>query len=287
MAKRVTRYSKHLGLCFLFVIGSALAQQPQALNPKQELSPKQIMDKASDLDMGDNASSRMTMTVINPKGDQRINELVSFRKKFGFDNFGLNNSETRSVMFYIFPLTMRNVGYFSIDYKDAGKADQHWMYTPTIQKMRRIGSKRLAIMSSDFSYADMSLHNSGDYVYNSMKEDSLDGQKVWVIEGIPADKDDEDDDGYTKSIFYVRQDNYIVVRSINFLKKGNKIKQMDVADISQIDGIWVLGQVTMVTRKDGVELSRTVMKSSDVKFNQKFDDNFFSERQLTRGYDGH
>jgi hypothetical protein len=287
MAKRVTRYSKHFGLCLLFVIGSALAQQPQALNPKQELSPKQIMDKASDLDMGDNASSRMTMTVINPKGDQRINELVSFRKKFGFDNFGLNNSETRSVMFYIFPLTMRNVGYFSIDYKDAGKADQHWMYTPTIQKMRRIGSKRLAIMSSDFSYADMSLHNSGDYVYNSMKEDSLDGQKVWVIEGIPADKDDEDDDGYTKSIFYVRQDNYIVVRSINFLKKGNKIKQMDVADISQIDGIWVLGQVTMVTRKDGVELSRTVMKSSDVKFNQKFDDNFFSERQLTRGYDGH
>ncbi len=276
MVKAVTRYSKCLGLCCLFVVGSVLAQSPQTL------SPKQIMDKASDLDMGDNASSHMTMTVVNPKGDERINELVSFRKKFG-----LNNSETRSIMFYVFPLTMRNVGYFSIDYKDAEKTDQHWMYTPTIQKMRRIGSKRLAIMSSDFSYADMSIHNAGDYVYGAMKEELLDGQKVWVIEGIPTDKDDEDDDGYAKSIFYVRQDNYIVVRSINFLKRGNKIKQMDVADISQIGGIWVLGQVTMVTRKDGVELSRTVMKSSDVKFNQKFDDNFFSDRQLTRGYDGH
>lgn len=269
--------SKCLGLCFLFVIGSAWGEQV----PPQAISPRQIMDKASDLDMGDNASSRVTMTVVNPKGDERMHELVSFRKKFE------QESETRSIMFYIYPMSMKNVGYFSIDYKDSEKTDQHWMYTPTIQKMRKIGSKRLAIMSSDFSYADMSIHNSGDYVYNTMKEDVLDGQKVWVIEGIPTDKDDEDDEGYAKSIFYVRQDNYIVVRSINFLKRGNKVKQMDVADITQIDGIWVLGQVTMVTRKDGVELSRTVMKSSDVKFNQKFDDNFFSERQLTRGHDGH
>ena len=282
MARTVTPYSnksksQYLGLCFLFVIGSALGEQA----PPQAISPKQIMDKASDLDMGDNASSRVTMTVVNPKGDERMHELVSFRKKFE------QESETRSIMFYIYPMSMKNVGYFSIDYKGSEKTDQHWMYTPTIQKMRKIGSKRLAIMSSDFSYADMSIHNSGDYVYNSMKEEVLDGQKVWVIEGIPTDKEDEDDEGYAKSIFYVRQDNYIVVRSINFLKRGNKIKQMDVADITQIDGIWVLGQVTMVTRKDGVELSRTVMKSSDVKFNQKFDDNFFSERQLTRGYDDH
>ena len=278
MARTVPPYNNKsksmcLGLCFLFVIGSALGE------PLQALSPKQIMDKASDLDMGDNASSRVTMTVVNPKGDERMHELVSFRKKFE------QESETRSIMFYIYPMSMKNVGYFSIDYKDSEKTDQHWMYTPTIQKMRKIGSKRLAIMSSDFSYADMSIHNSGDYVYNSMKEELLDGQKVWVIEGMPTDKEDEDDEGYAKSIFYVRQDNYIVVRSINFLKRGNKIKQMDVADIAQIDGIWVLGQVTMVTRKDGVELSRTVMKSSNVKFNQKFDDNFFSERQLTRGYD--
>ena len=95
----------------------------------------------------------------------------------------------------------------------------------------------------------------------------------------------DEDESYSKSIFYVRQDNYIVVRIINFLKKGNKIKQMDVSDLSQIDGIWVMGQVAMVTRKDGVELSRTVMKSRDVKFNQPLDESFFSERQLTRGPD--
>jgi hypothetical protein len=237
------------------------------------------MDKASDIDMGDNASSRVTMSVLNPKGDERTHELISFRKKFE------QGSETRSIMFYVYPMTMKNVGYFSIDYKDDAKTDQHWMYTPTIQKMRRIGSKRLAIMNSDFSYADMSLRHSGDYNYNSMKEDVLDGNKVWVIEGVPHGKNEDDEEGYAKSIFYVRQDNYIVVRAFHYLKKGNKVKQMDVSNLSKVDGIWVLGQVTMVTRKDGVELSRTAMKSSDVKFNQKFNDNYFSERQLTRGPD--
>jgi hypothetical protein len=258
---------------------SLLCASVQAL-AQQAITPKLIMDRASDVEMGDNASSRVTMTVLNPKGDERVQELLSFRKKFGPDN-----SETRSMMFYVFPLTMRNVGFFSIDYKDTEKTDQHWMYTPTIQKMRRIGSKRLAFMSSDFSYADISVHNSDDYVYHSMKEDVLDGHKVWVIEGTPTDKEDDEDESYSKSIFYVRQDNYIVVRIINFLKKGNKIKQMDVSDLSQIDGIWVMGQVAMVTRKDGVELSRTVMKSRDVKFNQPLDESFFSERQLTRGPD--
>ncbi|HSC76587.1 MAG TPA: outer membrane lipoprotein-sorting protein [Pseudomonadales bacterium] len=261
-------------ICLVCVINPVVAQTP--------LTPQVVMDKVRDVDMGDNASSRVSMTVVNPKGDERTHELMSFRKKFGQGE----NEETRSIMFYIYPMSMKNVGYFSIDFKNSEKTDQHWMYTPTIQKMRRIGSKRLAIMNSDFSYADMSVHSANDYAYNSMKEDVLDGKKVWVIEGIPTGKDNEDDDdGYAKSIFYVRQDNYIVVRSINFLKRGNKIKQMDVTSLSQIDGIWVLGQVVMVTRKDSVELSRTIMKSSDVKFNRKFDENFFSQRQLTHGYE--
>lgn len=259
-------------ICLLLAGVPAVAQMA--------LTPQAVMDKAADIDMGDDASSRVTMTVVDPKGAERTHELVSYRKKFEPDK-----SETRSIMFYTSPMTMKNVGYFSVDYKDSAKTDQHWMYTPTIQKMRRIGSKRLAIMNSDFSYADMSVRNSGDYIYSSMKEDVLDDHKVWVIEGVPAGKEDDEEEGYAKSIFYVRQDNYIVVRTINFLKRGNKVKQMDVANISQIDGIWVLGQVTMVTRKDGVELSRTVMKSSDVKFNQKFDENFFSQRQLTHGYE--
>lgn len=264
----VSRFRKYAGLCFLFVISTALAA---------EMTPQQIMDKASDVNMGDNASSRVSMSVVSPKGDERTHELVSFRKKFEPDQ-----SETRSIMFYTYPMTMKNVGYFSIDYKDTDKTDQHWMYTPTIQKMKRVASKRLAFMSSDFSYADLSMHNADDYTYGAMKEEVLDGQKVWVIEGVPTVKNEEEED-YARSIFYVRQDNFIVIRSLNFLKKGNKVKQMDVSHLSQIDGIWVFGQVTMVTRKDGTELSRTIMKSSDVKFNQSFDENFFSQRQLTRG----
>ncbi len=239
----------------------------------------EIMEKASDVDLGDNASSKVSLSVTSPKGDMRTHELVSFRKKFG-------NNERRSIMFYTFPLTMKNVGYFSIDFKDPETNDQHWMYTPTIQKMRRIGSNRLAIMNSDFSYADMSAHNAHDYHYTSLKEDVLEGKKIWIIEGIPIERKIEDDDGeYAKSVFYVRQDNYIIIRSINFLKKGNKVKQMDVTNLNLIDGIWVPEQVTMVTSKDSQEISRTIMKSSDVKFNQTFNENFFTQRQLTHGYE--
>jgi hypothetical protein len=261
-----------VGAAFSFLSVCSLAVEP--------LTARQIMDKVHDINMGDNASSTVTMTVYNEKGDARANEMVSYRKKFGPDK-----KETRSIMFYTSPHDMKDVGFFSVQFDDGSKPDERWMYTPLIRKLKKVGSKdkRMSFMTSDFSYADMSLQNSDNNTYTLLKEEELNGQKVWVIEGIPTSEDAEDENGYTKSVFYVRQDNFITVRSINTLKKGGKEKQMDVSDIQQIDGIWVLGEITMVTRKADKVLSRTVMKTSNMSFNKPKDDNFYTTRQLERG----
>ncbi len=265
----------------LFVVNSSLTQAAQAA-PAAKAMPTadEVMAKASSVDIGNNIQSHMIMTVTNEKGDKKVTEMAYFRKYFG----GVEG-ETRIIMFYTAPVALKDIGYLSVDYKDPQKEDERYMGSIAMKKVRRIPSKdkRLAFMNSDFSYADMSMRDATNYSYNSIKEETLNGQKVWVIEGAPLNENEVADDGYTKSVFYVRQDNNILVRTLNYLKQGNKEKQMDVANLKKVSGYWVMGEITMVTRKTGVELSRTVLKTADIKFNQKLDDGLFSQKQLTIG----
>lgn len=262
-------------LASLFLFGSAYIQAAPAMPTADE-----VMAKASTVDIGDNIKSHMIMTVTNEKGIKKVTEMAYFRKYFGG-----TDGETRIIMFYTAPAALKDIGYLSIDYKNPQKDDDRYMGSIAMKKVRHIPTKdkRLAFMNSDFSYADMSMRDASNYSYNSIKEENLNGQKVWVIEGAPLNENAVADDGYTKSVFYVRQDNNILVRTLNYLKQGNKEKQMDVTNLKKIDGYWVMGEITMVTRKSGQELSRTSLKTADIKFNQKIDDSLFTEKQLTIG----
>lgn len=255
-----------------------------AMNPvyaQAVLKPAAIMDRVNGLDMGDNASSHLTMTTINEKGEKKVTELQSFRK-----SLGPNKEEVRNIMFYTAPLPLKNIGFLTIDFKDPKKLDDRYMYSPALKKIKRVASqdKRMSFMNSDFSYADMTVRNSDNYIFfNSVKESTIDGQKVWVFEGSPVREEDVGDEGYAKTLFHVRQDDFILIRTINYLRKGNKEKQMDISHIEKIDGYWVFGEIKMVTRKAGKELSSTVLKTTDAKFNQPVADAFFNVEQLKIG----
>jgi hypothetical protein len=58
---------------------------------------------------------------------------------------------------------------------------------------------------------------------------------------------------------------------------------MDISHIEKVDGYWVFGEIRMSTRKAGKELSSTVLKTTDAKFNQSFADAFFAVEQLEIG----
>ena len=122
-----------------------------------------------------------------------------------------------------------------------------------------------------------------EWDYKLLKEDLVDGQKVWLIETLPVSKAVEDRYGYKKSIVYVRQDNFMVIRAIHVLKSGNKVKYMEVKKIDQIDGIWVAVETWMKTTRNKRTLHRTILTMDDIKYNQDLDESIFSVRQLEKG----
>ena len=73
----------------------------------------------------------------------------------------------------------------------------------------------------------MTSRNLDDYDYTLKKEMDVKGHPVWLIESVPRNKKVVKETGYTKSLLFVRQDKYYVVRGIHWVKDGGYLKYID------------------------------------------------------------
>jgi hypothetical protein len=264
-----------LAFAVLLALGLGLGLGPAlaAENP----TGREIMDRVDARDDGDNAVQDMEMVLIDKRGNKRVRKLRSFGRDVGEDE--------QSILFFMTPADVEDTGFLTYDYDDPTRDDDQWLYLPALSRTKRIASsdKSGSFMGSDFSYADMSDRPLEDYEYKLMGEDEVDGHAVWQIESTPITDREKDETGYTKQIQFVRQDNYVVVRSVAWVKKGKRLKYFDVKTLEQIDGIWTPTEMHMTTRKGKQTLHKTILSSKNVNFGQDLPDDLFSVRQLEKG----
>lgn len=236
-----------------------------------------IMEKVDARDDGDNMTADMEMILIDKKDNERRREMKIFSKDKGKD--------TLKIQFFLSPADVKDTGFLTYDYYVGEKDDDQWLYLPDLHKTKRIATsdKSSAFMGSDFSYADMTDRVVDEWNYKLLKEDEVDGHKVWLIEALPVSDEVRDRYGYTKSIVFVRQDIYLVVRAIHLLKEGRKIKYMEARKIEQIDNIWVATERWMKTTVNKRTTHRTILKWNNVRFNNNLDETTFSIRRLEKG----
>ncbi|HEY0633931.1 MAG TPA: outer membrane lipoprotein-sorting protein [Gammaproteobacteria bacterium] len=253
---------------------AAFAAAPVAAT---ELSAREIMQRVDDRDDGDNGSSEMEMVLIDKKGHERSRKIRSFTKDKGEDKL--------RIMFFLEPADVKDTGFLTYDYDDVKKDDDQWLYLPALRKTKRIASsdKSGSFMGSDFNYADMTRKDLDAYDFKILKEEEVRGAKSWVIEATPKTREEIEETGYTKSVVFVRQDNYVIVRAVHWEKEGGRLKYMDAVKLEQIDGVWTVTENTMTTKQGKETLHKTVLLFSNVKYNQKLDEEMFTVRRLEQG----
>jgi hypothetical protein len=219
----------------------------------------------------------MEMVLIDKNGNQRVRKLRSFGRDVGEDE--------QSIMFFLTPADVEDTGFLSYDYDDPEADDDQWLYLPALSRTKRIaqGDKSGSFMGSDFSYADMTDRPLDDYEFEILGETEVDGHPVWQVQGIPITEREKKETGYTKQVSYVRKDNYVVVRGVSWVKKGKRLKYLDVKKLELIDGIWVPTEMHMSTRKGKKTLHKTVLTAENVRFNQELEEDLFSQRKLEKG----
>lgn len=243
---------------------------------------RSIMDKADARDDGVSMVSTMQMMLIDKNNKQRIRQMRTFSKDIDA------NIEYKAI-FFLSPSDVKNTAFLTYDYSGDDKDDDQWMYLPALKKTKRIpaSDKDAAFMGSDFSYSDMTDNELDDYSYKLLGESTIKRaqgvEQVWKIEALPVNQAVIDETGYTKSVLYVRKDNYVLTRAKFYLKKANRIKYMDVRKMEEIDGIWVAMQTTMTTKQGSQTLHKTILSNSSVEVNTEIDNDIFTIRSIEKG----
>ncbi len=265
-----------------FLLGAIAAlvgnpAQSFGTDPTTKPTGREIMERVDARDDGDHAVQDMEMILIDKRGNRRVRKIRSYRRDWGED--------THSIMFFLTPADVKDTGFLTFDYDEADKDDDQWLYLPALKKTKRIASsdKSGSFMGSDFTYADMTTRELDHYDYTLLKEVEVGDVAVWIVEAIPNNEDEIEETGYTKSIFFVRKDNDVVVRSKNWVKKGKREKYFEVKRLEQIDGIWIPTEIQMTTKKGKATLHKTVIKISNVRFDQNLAESRFTVRQLEKG----
>lgn len=236
-----------------------------------------IMEKVDARDDGDHQTSDMEMILIDKNKKQRIRKIATFSKEQGQDKLRL--------MFFLRPADVKDTAFLTYDYDDPDKDDDQWLYLPALRKTKRIASsdKSASFMGSDLNYSDMTDRNLDDYDFTLKKEMEINGVQTWLIESIPLTKKVIKETGYTKSLLMVRQDNYFVIRAVNWVKDGGYLKYMDVKRLEEIDGIWVATEMHITKKRGKKFVHKTILKLNNVKFNQSLDDKIFTVRRMEKG----
>jgi len=242
------------------------------------LNGREIMEKVNARDTGDRSISEMEMILIDKKGKKRVRKL----KTYGLEQ----GNHSKSLMFFISPADVKNTGFLTYDYDESGKDDDQWLFLPALKKTKRIaaGDKSGSFMGSDLNYSDMTSPDLDLYDYTLMKETEVKGQKVWQIKAVPKTKDEAKKSGYSKSVVFIRQDNYVMIRGVRWVHKKKRNKYLDVRKLEKIDGIWVSTELHVTTKSGKKTLHKTILKQKNVHFNQdEVNEDLFSIRRLEKG----
>lgn len=242
------------------------------------LNGREIMEKVNARDTGDRSITEMEMILIDKKGNKRVRKL----KTFGLEK----GKKSLSLMFFLSPADVRNTGFLTFDYDESGKDDDQWLFLPALRKTKRIaaGDKSGSFMGSDLNYSDMTSPDLNLYEYTLMKETEVKGQKVWQIKAVPKTKAEAEKSGYSKSVVFIRQDNYVMIRGVRWVHKKKRNKYLDVRKLEKIDGIWVSTELHVTTKSGKKTLHKTILKQKNVHFNQdEVNEDLFSIRRLEKG----
>ncbi|MDH5638513.1 MAG: outer membrane lipoprotein-sorting protein [Nitrospinota bacterium] len=264
------------GIAMVMLLGAIMGSFPHVALA-DDAKAREIMQKVEDRDEGDKITSEMEMILIDKRGSKRIRRIKSFTKFFGEDRYRL--------MFFQHPADVKDTGFLTYDYDAPKKSDDQWLYLPALRKSKRIATedKSGSFMGSDFTYYDMTRRITEDYDYRLLKEDMVKGEKAWVIESVPRRKEIVEESGYKKSVLFVRQDNYMVIRGVHWLKDGGRLRYQEIKSLKQIDGVWTALEIHMTTKAGKAVTHKTVLKFSNIKYNQNLDDDMFTVRVLEKG----
>jgi hypothetical protein len=258
-------FVKYLAAIGLLVFSSAIA--PSLANTAPSDKAVEIMREVENRALSESQSYEGAIDVTDAKGKV-------WNKSWHYWREG-NRGNSKVLVRFDAPPEVRGVGLLTLNH--VGRNAEQWLYTPAIQRDRRIApqEKSQRFMGTDFTNEDMEERAIENYEYRLMSEGTFANQTVYKIKAVYKDPGNTQ---YSQIQLWVRKDILTTVYAEFYVReKLGKTLRWD--DWKLIQNIWTPHLVEM---KDLSRGSTTRIVSSNVRYNVKFEPDWFSLRNLKR-----
>jgi hypothetical protein len=173
------------------------------------------------------------------------------------------------------PAEVKGVALLIFNHQE--RASDQWMWTPALERDRRIAlqDRSTRFFGTDFSFEDLEERDVNQYDYAMLGNDTIDGAACWKIQMTPKPSRASH---YSRSIGWIRKDNYVMVRLDNFVD-DDVVKRLTNSTLEDIQGIWTARLLEMADLKRG---TRTKLTLQQVKYNATVNDTEFTLEAIRR-----
>jgi Outer membrane lipoprotein-sorting protein len=261
-----------------FVLAATLGAGILPFSESADAGPdaRSIMDKVATTRKLDGSEAVIKMTIVDEGGQKRERELSMATKLFD------GGKTEKRIYRFNSPTDVKGTGILVFD--NADKADDVWVFLPALRKTRRIVSSQQtnSFMGSEFSYGDLNVPALDDFTYKIEKEESYDGEACFVIEVLPKSAEIGKAEGYSKKIYWVSKDKYVVRQGHYFDAGGKLVKELKTKDIALLDKDKKRYRAKTMQMVNKVNNRQSTFETVKLAFVPDAKDEFFTERYLER-----
>jgi hypothetical protein len=195
-------------------------------------------------------------------------------KRWIYERLGSHGRSKVSIRFTA-PAEVRGVALLIVNHAD--RASDQWMWTPALERDRRIAlqDRSTRFFGTDFSFEDLEERDVDQSNYASVGDEAIDGATCWKIQSTPKPTRSSQ---YTKSIIWIRKDNYAWTR-VDLFVKDDVVRRLNYKEISNVQGIWTARETTMSDLRRG---SLTRLALDKIEYNVPLRDEDFTIQALRR-----
>jgi hypothetical protein len=233
----------------------------------QSADPRLIVEESQKRTQTQSQRYEGTLTVMDARS--KVTE-----KRWQYDRIGSHGS-SKAVLRFTAPAEVKGVALLVVNHPE--RSSDQWMWTPAINRERRIAiqDRSTRFFGTDFSFEDLEERDINQFEFSLIGEETVDGAACWKIESRPRQSKVSQ---YTRSLMWIRKDNYAWARIENY-NKDQLVRRASYRQIRNVQGIWTAHEVEMHDlRRD----SRTILKIDKLQYNLPMKDDAFSVQALRR-----
>ena len=253
--------------------GAAHSQTAQGM---QDLQIDALMEKNYQSTRVDSSTSQASFRLVNASGQERS------RVTFGATKLLGDGVANRRVIRFLAPSDVRNTTTLLLE--NPGKDDEIWVYLPAMKKARRLASnnKKNSFVGTDLSFGDLVGHRAKDWSHKLLKQETLAGTAVYVVESLPKTPEIASDSGYSKRVSWVAKDSLVSVKVAFHDMAGALLKTLENSNVMLVDAKQNKFQPMQVQVKNHQTGHATFLKFEQFVANQPVSEAFFAAGYLEK-----